>query len=57
MCRAFLKNLLQRPDVTRADWVAFQACLDDRLMALTGYGGTALGQTSVAQAVLLHYTE
>jgi hypothetical protein len=31
MCRSSFQNLLDRPDFTRMDWAAFQACLDDRL--------------------------
>jgi hypothetical protein len=30
-CRSYFQNLLDRPDFTRMDWDAFQACLDDRL--------------------------
>jgi hypothetical protein len=32
-CRSSFQNLLDRPDFTRMDWAAFQACLDDRLPA------------------------
>jgi hypothetical protein len=30
-CRSTSKTLLDRPDFTRKDWAAFQACLDNRL--------------------------
>jgi hypothetical protein len=30
-CRSSFQNLLDRPDFTRMDWAAFQACLNDRL--------------------------
>jgi hypothetical protein len=30
-CRSSFQNLPDRPDFTRMDWAAFQACLDDRL--------------------------
>jgi hypothetical protein len=30
-CRSSFQNLLDRPDFTRMDWAAFQACLDERL--------------------------
>jgi hypothetical protein len=30
-CRSSFQNLLDRPDLTRKDWAAFQVCLDDRL--------------------------
>jgi hypothetical protein len=30
-CRSSFQNLLDRPDFTRMDWAAFQACLVDRL--------------------------
>jgi hypothetical protein len=30
-CRSSFQNILDRPDFTRMDWAAFQACLDGRL--------------------------
>jgi hypothetical protein len=30
-CRSSFQNLLDRPDFTRMDWAALQACLDDKL--------------------------
>jgi hypothetical protein len=31
MCRSSFQYLLDRPDFTRMDWAAFQACLDERI--------------------------
>jgi hypothetical protein len=31
MCRTSFRNLLDRPDFKRMDWVAYQACLEGRL--------------------------
>jgi hypothetical protein len=31
-CRSSFQNLLDRPDFTRMDWAAFQACLHDRIL-------------------------